>query len=66
MLTVHWLSRENKSLPVSFESRVKPKINHSFSLLEMEQFMQKLKSKVTVGIVGGSDYSKITEQLGKF
>ena len=63
MLTVHWLSRENKSLPVSFESRVKPKINH---LLEMEQFMQKLKSKVTVGIVGGSDYSKITEQLGKF
>jgi len=31
---------------------------------EMEQFMQKLKSKVTVGIVGGSDYSKITEQLG--
>ena len=26
--------------------------------------MQKLKDKVTVGIVGGSDYCKITEQLG--
>ena len=33
-------------------------------LVEMEQFMQKLKEKVTVGIVGGSDYCKITEQLG--
>jgi len=31
---------------------------------EMEQFMQKLKENVTVGIVGGSDYKKITEQLG--
>ena len=30
----------------------------------MEQFMQKLKENVTVGIVGGSDYKKITEQLG--
>ena len=26
--------------------------------------MQKLKENVTVGIVGGSDYKKITEQLG--
>ena len=31
---------------------------------EMEEFMQKLKENVTVGIVGGSDYKKITEQLG--
>ena len=30
----------------------------------MEEFMQKLKDHVTVGIVGGSDYKKITEQLG--
>ena len=30
----------------------------------MADFMQQLKKKVTVGIVGGSDYSKITEQLG--
>ena len=30
----------------------------------MEEFMQKLKENVTVGIVGGSDYKKITEQLG--
>ena len=35
-----------------------------FIIIEMEQFMQKLKEKVTVGIVGGSDYCKITEQLG--
>ena len=26
--------------------------------------MKQLKDKVTVGIVGGSDYCKITEQLG--
>jgi len=31
---------------------------------EMEKFMEKLKENVTVGIVGGSDYKKITEQLG--
>jgi hypothetical protein len=37
------------------------KLNYN---LEMEHFMQKLKDKVTVGIVGGSDYCKITEQLG--
>ena len=30
----------------------------------MAKFMQELKGKVTVGIVGGSDYCKITEQLG--
>lgn len=31
---------------------------------EMAKFMQDLKQKITVGIVGGSDYCKITEQLG--
>ncbi|CAI5507360.1 unnamed protein product [Closterium sp. Naga37s-1] len=31
---------------------------------EMVEFMQKLRKTVTVGIVGGSDLSKITEQLG--
>jgi len=31
---------------------------------EMHDFMQELQKHVTVGIVGGSDYKKITEQLG--
>lgn len=30
----------------------------------MEKFLQELKSKVKVGIVGGSDFDKIVEQLG--
>ena len=30
----------------------------------MEEFMEKLKKKVTVGLVGGSDLPKILEQLG--
>lgn len=30
----------------------------------MLEFMEKLKQKVTVGIVGGSDLVKILEQLG--
>ncbi len=30
----------------------------------MEEFLEKLKSKVTVGLVGGSDLPKILEQLG--
>ena len=30
----------------------------------MEEFMEKLKQKVTVGLVGGSDLAKILEQLG--
>ncbi|RXI08025.1 hypothetical protein DVH24_014591, partial [Malus domestica] len=32
---------------------------------EMLEFMRELRKIVTVGIVGGSDLSKITEQLGK-
>ncbi|CAN6461785.1 unnamed protein product [Victoria cruziana] len=32
---------------------------------EMLEFMQKLKEIVTVGVVGGSDLVKISEQLGK-
>ncbi|XP_038682911.1 phosphomannomutase-like [Tripterygium wilfordii] len=32
---------------------------------EMVEFMQELRKIVTVGIVGGSDLSKISEQLGK-
>jgi len=31
---------------------------------EMHDFMQELQKHVSVGIVGGSDYKKITEQLG--
>ena len=31
----------------------------------MHDFMQNLQKHITVGIVGGSDYKKITEQLGK-
>ena len=30
----------------------------------MEEFMERLKQKVTVGLVGGSDLVKILEQLG--
>lgn len=30
----------------------------------MSAFLQKLRSKVQIGVVGGSDYSKIAEQLG--
>uniref|UniRef100_A0A2P2JE15 Phosphomannomutase n=1 Tax=Rhizophora mucronata TaxID=61149 RepID=A0A2P2JE15_RHIMU len=32
---------------------------------KMLEFMQELRKVVTVGVVGGSDFSKITEQLGK-
>uniref|UniRef100_A0A3Q1EU00 Phosphomannomutase n=1 Tax=Acanthochromis polyacanthus TaxID=80966 RepID=A0A3Q1EU00_9TELE len=31
---------------------------------EMSEFLQKLKTRVRVGVVGGSDLSKIQEQLG--
>ncbi|KAL4624498.1 phosphomannomutase 2 [Arapaima gigas] len=31
---------------------------------EMEEFLAQLRQKVRVGVVGGSDYSKIKEQLG--
>jgi phosphomannomutase len=31
---------------------------------ETEEWLQKLRKKVTVGIVGGSDLVKILEQLG--
>ncbi|KPP76077.1 hypothetical protein Z043_104610, partial [Scleropages formosus] len=31
---------------------------------EMEEFLAQLRHKVRVGVVGGSDYSKIKEQLG--
>lgn len=30
----------------------------------MEDFMARLKDKITVGLVGGSDLAKILEQLG--
>lgn len=30
----------------------------------MEQFIERLKQQVTVGLVGGSDLVKILEQLG--
>ena len=31
---------------------------------EMKQFMLDLKKKVVIGIVGGSDYDKMQEQMG--
>lgn len=31
---------------------------------ELDEFFQALKQKVKIGVVGGSDYSKIAEQLG--
>lgn len=32
---------------------------------QLDQFLQILRRKVKIGIVGGSDYSKIAEQLGE-
>ncbi|EDL04542.1 phosphomannomutase 1, isoform CRA_a [Mus musculus] len=32
---------------------------------EVSAFLQKLRSRVQIGVVGGSDYSKIAEQLGE-
>ena len=31
---------------------------------EMKDFMLKIKKKVVIGIVGGSDYDKIQQQMG--
>lgn len=31
---------------------------------QLDVFFQRLRRKVKIGIVGGSDYSKIAEQLG--
>ncbi len=32
---------------------------------ELDEFFQTLRRKVKIGVVGGSDYSKIAEQLGE-
>uniref|UniRef100_A0A8C2H044 Phosphomannomutase n=1 Tax=Cyprinus carpio TaxID=7962 RepID=A0A8C2H044_CYPCA len=32
---------------------------------ELDDFFQALRKKVKIGVVGGSDYSKIAEQLGE-
>lgn len=32
---------------------------------EVAAFLQKLRRRVQIGVVGGSDYSKIAEQLGE-
>uniref|UniRef100_A0A8C4J7H6 Phosphomannomutase n=1 Tax=Dromaius novaehollandiae TaxID=8790 RepID=A0A8C4J7H6_DRONO len=32
---------------------------------EVDQFLQELRERVKIGVVGGSDYSKIAEQLGE-
>ena len=32
---------------------------------DMEQFLQKLRARIRVGVVGGSDLNKIKEQLGE-
>lgn len=31
---------------------------------EMDDFLQKLRQKVKIGVVGGSDFEKVQEQLG--
>lgn len=31
----------------------------------MDKFLQELRERVQIGVVGGSDYSKIAEQLGE-
>lgn len=31
---------------------------------EMDDFLQKLRQKVKIGVVGGSDLEKVQEQLG--
>lgn len=30
----------------------------------MDDFLQKLRQKVKIGVVGGSDFEKVQEQLG--
>lgn len=32
---------------------------------EVDRFLQELRGRVQIGVVGGSDYSKIAEQLGE-
>lgn len=32
---------------------------------DMQQFLQRLRARVRVGVVGGSDLNKIKEQLGE-
>lgn len=32
---------------------------------QLDAFFQSLRKKVKIGVVGGSDYSKIAEQLGE-
>lgn len=32
---------------------------------EVAEFLQELRKRVMIGVVGGSDYSKIAEQLGE-
>ena len=34
------------------------------NLKEMDDFLQKLRQKTKVGVVGGSDFEKLQEQLG--
>uniref|UniRef100_A0A9L0R182 Phosphomannomutase n=1 Tax=Equus caballus TaxID=9796 RepID=A0A9L0R182_HORSE len=31
---------------------------------EMDDFLQKLRQKIKIGVVGGSDFEKVQEQLG--
>ncbi|KAJ7525676.1 hypothetical protein O6H91_17G061400 [Diphasiastrum complanatum] len=40
-------------------------LSRKVATVEMLQFLQDLRKRVAVGIVGGSDLSKISEQLGK-
>lgn len=32
---------------------------------EVDIFLRKLRKRIKIGVVGGSDYSKIAEQLGE-
>lgn len=45
-----------ESLFFCFHQKIEP---------EIAEFLQELRKRVMIGVVGGSDYSKIAEQLGE-
>ena len=61
-----------KRLPVDVQSLTESAIPASFSVSyfvqvvtpEMKEFMKKLREKVVVALVGGSDFPKLEEQMG--
>lgn len=54
--TPHVPSLAEGSLPFLFLQKIDP---------QLDEFFQTLRGKVKIGIVGGSDYCKIAEQLGE-